>query len=157
MWPVSFIASSYGPVLGEEGQPPADLRHYVLGDVLGPNTGGVLGMVAAGVWTMDVLQVGARVAVGAVDLVESHVEEVGELGVGNCSNSMAMLLEHHHNPLFDLLHRGGSMLWLPSTAPARHFARFLNWLSSSVNFAMCALAYPSSITWLQQAPHKGQP
>ena len=57
----------------------------------------------------------ARVAVGAVDLVEGHVEEVGDFGVGNCCDSHAMLLEHHHHPLFDLLHLGGSMLWLPST------------------------------------------
>ena len=57
----------------------------------------------------------ARVAVGPVDLVESHVEEVGDFGVGNCCDSHAMLLEHHHHPLFDLLHLGGSMLWLPST------------------------------------------
>ena len=64
-------------------------------------------MVAAGV--------DARVAVGAVDLVEGHVEEVGDIGVGNCCDSHAMLLEHHHHSLFDLLHLGGSMLWLPST------------------------------------------
>ena len=59
--------------------------------------------------------VDARVAVGAVDLVEGHVEEVGDIGVGNCCDSHAMLLEHHHHPLFDLLHLGRSMLWLPST------------------------------------------
>ena len=85
-------------------------------------------MVAAGV--------DARVAVGAVDLVEGHVEEVGELGVGNCSNSLAMLLEHHHNPLFDLLHLGGSMLWLPSTAPARQVPELVEFESNLRN--MCA-------------------
>ena len=56
-------------------------------------------MVAAGV--------DARVAVGAVDLVQGHVEEVGDFGVGNCCDSHAMLLEHHHHSLFDLLHLGG--------------------------------------------------
>ena len=153
MWPVSFIASSYGPVLGEEGQPPADLGHYVLGDVLGPNTGGVLGMVAAGVWTMDILQVGARVAVGAVDLVEGHVEEVGELGVAAltlwlCSLNTTIIL------CLTFFTWADRCFGFP---PLLLLARFLNWLSSSLTFAMCALAYPSSITWLQQAPLKGQP
>ena len=100
-----------------------------------------MGMVAAGV--------DARVAVGAV---EGHVEEVGDFGVGNCCDSHAMLLEHHHHPLFDLLHLGGSMLWLPSTAlffPLA-FSRFLNWLSLSLSFTICALAYLPSITECSQ-------
>ena len=79
-------------------------------------------MVAAGV--------DARVAVGAVDLVEGHVEEVGDFGVGNCCDSHAMLLEHHHHPLFDLLHLGGSMLWLPSTAPARQVPELVEFESN---------------------------
>ena len=72
-------------VLGEEGQTSADLRHCVLGDMLR--------MVGVAV---DILEVGARFAVWAVDLVgevEGHVEEVGDLGVGNSCDTRA-----HRNP-----------------------------------------------------------
>ena len=52
---------------------------------------------------------GARFAVRAVDLVgevEGHVEEVGDLSVGNSSDPKAMFLEHQHHLLLDLLHLG---------------------------------------------------
>ena len=52
---------------------------------------------------------GARFAVRAVDLVgevEGHVEEVGDLGVGNGCDPQAVLLEHHYHLLFDPLHLG---------------------------------------------------
>ena len=68
--------------------------------------GDVLGMVAVGV---DILYMGARFAVRAVDLVgevKGHVEEVGDLSVGNSSDPKAMFLEHQHHLLLDLLHLG---------------------------------------------------
>ena len=83
---------------GEERQPPADLRHCMLGDVLR-----VVGV------DVHIFEVGARFAVGPVDLVgeiESHIEKVGDFGVGDGLDPEAILLEDCHHLLLNLFHLG---------------------------------------------------
>ena len=84
MWPALLMASSYGPLALLKISSLEERRESLL---LISDTACLMTCLGGLLSTLDVdiLQVGARLAVRAVDLVgevEGHVEEVGDLSVG---------------------------------------------------------------------------